>query len=75
MTFTGASIAAPYNRSLAISLPNLKIADADAPITQGIITKTVNFTCLGCSAAPTGMTTTLPFEVDVINRQSVNVLA
>ncbi|GAB4486017.1 MAG: hypothetical protein OHK006_13200 [Thermodesulfovibrionales bacterium] len=76
MTFTGGLIASTYYRTFKISLPNLKFAGVDLPIEQGILKHPVEFNCLACDAAPTGMSgITLPFQIDVINRQSTNVLA
>jgi len=75
ITFTGAVIESPYNRQFKIEFPNLKFAKVDAPVKQGIIDHPVEFNVLGADAAPAGMTTTKPFEITVINRQSANVLA
>jgi len=75
ITFTGAEIAAPYNRSFKIDLPNLKLSSVEAPVDTGIIKHPVEFNMLGAAAAPAGMSTTKPFEITVINRQSANVLA
>jgi Phage tail tube protein len=76
MTFTGGLIEGAYYRTFTITLPNLKIANVDAPVNQGIIKHPLEFVCLGCSAAPTGMTgITLPFQVDVINQETADVLA
>ncbi|MEW6115668.1 MAG: phage tail tube protein [Nitrospirota bacterium] len=75
ITFTGAMIANPYYRTVKIELPNLKFANVDAPTETGTIKHPVEFNCLGCAAAPTGMTTTKPFLITAINRQSADVLA
>lgn len=76
ITFTGGLIASTYYRTFKISLPNLKYANVDLPIEKGILKHPVEFHVLGCAAAPAGMTNiTKPFQIDVINRQSTNVLA
>ena len=76
ITFTGGLIATTYYRTFKLSMPNLKYANVDLPIVQGIMTHPLEFIALGCSAAPTGMTgITNPFQIDVINRQVTDVLA
>lgn len=76
ITFTGAQIQSPYNRSWFFELPNLKFKKASAPTQTGIIGETCEFDVLGCSVAPTGMTgLTLPLRATVINQLSTNVLA
>lgn len=76
IVFTGGLIADTYYRTFKMEFPNLHIKDADAPVVQGIIKQTVDFDCLGCAAAPTGMAAiTKPFKVSVINQQTANVLA
>ncbi len=76
MTFTGAQIASPYNRSFQLQFPNMKIANVELPMSAGILKHPLEFQCLGTSTAPAGMTgVTQPFGINVINRESVNVLA
>ncbi len=76
IVFTGALIAGAFFRRFTIELPNLKYASVDAPTEVGRIKHPVEFNCLGCATAPTGMTgITRPFQVTVINRQTANVLA
>ncbi len=76
MTFTGATIEGAYKRTFTLSFPNLKIAGAELPITEGILRHPVKFVCLGCDVAPSGMAgVTKPFQVDLVNRQSADVLA
>ncbi len=77
MTFTGGNIAGTYNRSLAISLPNLKISNVELPMSAGILKHPLEFQCLSAQGGtpPAGMTVTQPFEVDVVNRMSTDVLA
>jgi hypothetical protein len=76
IVFTGAQIQSPYNRSFKLSFPNLAIAGAELPIEKGILKAPLEFNCLACDSAPSGMTgVTLPFQADVVNRQSANVLA
>jgi hypothetical protein len=76
MVFTGALIQSTYYRKWTFEFPNLKIKKASAPTKAGMLDETVEFDCLGCSAAPTGMTgLTLPFRATVINTLVTNVLA
>lgn len=76
MIFTGTQIEAPYSRQFMLQLPNLKFANVELPIEQGILRHPVELNCLGCESAPAGMTgVTGPFQMDVINRQSSDVLA
>jgi hypothetical protein len=76
MTFEGGLIDVNYKRTFKLSFPNLMYAGVDLPIEQGILKHPLEFNCLGADAAPAGMTgITLPFQVDVTNRQSGDVLA
>jgi hypothetical protein len=76
MVFTGGEIETPYNREFKLQFPNLAFKSVDLPVEKGILKHPVEFNCLGCDSAPTGMTgITLPFQVDVINRQTTDVLA
>jgi|Deesub1362A_J573_1020465.scaffolds.fasta_scaffold00740_17 hypothetical protein len=75
MTFTGALIEDTYHRTFRIEFPNLKYANVNLPIEQGILKHPVEFDCLACDTAPSGMTATKPFLIEVINRQSADVLA
>jgi hypothetical protein len=76
MTFIGSQIESPYNREFKVRFPNLKFSNVDLPMEQGILRHPVELNCLGCESAPAGMSgITLPFQVDIINRQSVDVLA
>lgn len=76
MVFTGAEIESPYNREFKVQFPNLKIASAELPVQRGILRHPVRFQCLACSTAPSGMSgITEPFRIDVINRQTADVLA
>ncbi len=75
MTFTGANIASTYNRSAQIMFPNLKIANVELPISAGILKHPLEFQCLSAASAPTGMTVTQPFGIDVVNREATDVLA
>ncbi len=75
MTFTGGNIASTYNRSFKISLPNMKISNVELPMAAGILKHPLEFQCLGTPTAPAGMTVTNPFEIDVVNQMSTNVLA
>lgn len=75
MTWTGANIASTYNRSFQIEFPNLKISNVDLPIKKGILKHPVEFQALSAGVAPAGMSgVTEPFQVNVVNQQSTNVL-
>ncbi|MDA8168678.1 MAG: phage tail tube protein [Nitrospiraceae bacterium] len=73
--FTGAQIAAPYNRFMRLQLPNLKFSQVELPMERGILKSPVEFVCLGCDTAPAGMAgITMPFQIDLMNRQGTDVL-
>jgi len=67
--FRGGLIGGTYYRQMKFSLPNMLINDADAtPGGPGRIPAKLTFDCMGCDAAPSGMTGILkPFQVDGIN--------
>ena len=76
MVFTGQEITTPYNRSSSLLFPNLVIKNAGAPQEEGAIKHSLEFECLATEAAPAGMTGILnPFQWDVINTKSADVLA
>jgi hypothetical protein len=63
ITFTGAG-----SRSFKLQFPNLKFASVDLPIEAGILKHPVEFNCLSCAVAPTGMTgVTKPFRATLVN--------
>jgi hypothetical protein len=75
IVFTGALIEDTYYRTFKLSFPNLKYSSVELPMEQGILKHPVEFNCLGCDLAPPGMAgITEPFRIDVINRQSADVL-
>jgi hypothetical protein len=76
ITFTGAEIEPGVNREFKITLPQLSIANVDAPVVDGIIEEPLVMNCLEADTAPAGMTgITKPFQIDVLNEQSTDVLA
>lgn len=76
MLFTGAEIESPYSREFRLLFPNLKISSAELPVERGILRHPLEFICLSCDTAPSGMSgVTKPFQLDVINRRSADVLA
>lgn len=76
ITFTGAEIVSPYNRSFQLQFPALQLSSVELPMSKGILKHPLQFNCLGALAAPAGMTgVTKPFQVNVTNRQSTDVLA
>jgi len=75
IVFTGALIEGSYYRTMKLQFPNLKLSNVELPIEKGILKHPLEFECLACDSAPSGMTgITKPFQIDVINRQSANVL-
>ena len=63
LVFTGVG-----SRQFKLEFPNLKIASVDLPIEQGILKHPLEFDCLACDTAPTGMTgITKPFRATLIN--------
>lgn len=76
MTFEGAVIDTGYKRTFKLQLPNLRYRDVELPLEQGVLGHRVEFDCLGTDSAPPGMAgITGPFQADVTNRQSTDVLA
>jgi len=75
IVFTGGLIEGAYYRTFKLRFPNLVLANVELPIEKGILKHPLEFECLACDSAPSGMTgITKPFQIDVINRQSANVL-
>jgi len=75
ITFTGALIESTYYRTFKIELPSLKYTAVNTPTVEGIIPEEAEFECLACDAAPTGMTATQPFGVEIINERTTDLLA
>jgi hypothetical protein len=76
MTFEGSIIDVNYKRKFRLQLPNLKYAGVELPVEKGILKHPVEFNCLGADTAPAGMAgITRPFQADVTNRQTADVLA
>ena len=75
--FTGALISGAYYYGLNLHFPNLKCLNAPAAVTgPGKIVHPLEFDCLGCDSAPTGMTSlTVPFKVEIQNIYVTNLLA
>lgn len=74
--FKGPVISGEHSYSFKVSLPNLRITDADAtPTGPGRIPARVTFDVLGAAEAPTGMTCTEPFEIEVVNTRTTAPLA
>lgn len=75
IALTGTTIESSYKRTLKIMLPNLAYKGAELPMRRGVLEHPVEFNCLSCASAPAGMSNvTMPFQIDVINRQSGDVL-
>jgi hypothetical protein len=76
ITFTGNLIASTFYRTFKLQFPNMKISNVEDATENGIIPEEVEFKCLACATAPTGMTGIVkPFLLSVINQKSTNVLA
>lgn len=76
MVFTGGLIEDTYYRTFRLQMPHLAYASVGLPIEQGILKHPVEFNALAADTAPLGMTgITRPFQVDVVNRQSADILA
>jgi hypothetical protein len=76
IVFTGATIEGAYDREFTLQFPNLAYMKTDAPQAAGILNHVLEFDCLGALVAPTGMTgITKPFQVDVQNQETADVLA
>ncbi|MBI4822666.1 MAG: hypothetical protein HY805_00320 [Nitrospirae bacterium] len=76
IVFTGSLIEATYYRTFKLQFPHLALLNAEAVTDKGQVKHPLEFECLATPTAPTGMTGILkPFQVDVINRQSSNVLS
>lgn len=75
ITFTGALIEAPYNREFQLRFPNLSLTNAESAIEEGIIKEPLEFSVLAVDVAPTGMTITRPFKINLINTETADVLA
>ncbi len=73
---TGGLIEGAYYRKFTINFPALQYVDVAKPYEEGIIPWDAEFICREAAAAPAGMTgITLPFQVDVINQKTTDVLA
>ncbi len=76
IVFTGALIESTYNREFKLRFPHLALVNAEAATAEGQIVHPLEFSCLATDTAPSGMTGILkPFEADVINKRSTDVLA
>ncbi len=75
MVFTGGLIEDTYYREFKVSLPHLIYKDVDLPMERGALRHTLEFACLATDSAPSGMSGVLdPFQVDVVNTRSTDVL-
>jgi hypothetical protein len=75
IAFTGSLIGETYYRSFKLSFPNLAYKEVDLPIERGPLKHPLEFVSLATSLAPAGMSGVLtPFQVDVVNSQSADVL-
>jgi len=75
ITFTGPEIESGVDYTFVISIPYAKFSDIKTPTAEGIIGEELSFVLHEASAAPTGMSSTEPFYIDVQNTQSTDVLA
>jgi len=76
MTFTGALISGSYYYSLAIICPHLMVETSEEQISgPDKIPNPVTLRLLTAAAAPTGMSYTQPFTIELINLQTTDPLA
>lgn len=75
IVFTGSLIESPYYRTFKLELPSLKYNAVHTPTAEGIIPQEVEMECLAVTAAPSGMTATAPFGVEIINTRTTDLLA
>ena len=74
-TAQGALIEDTYYRSFLLSFPHLVYKDVDLPMERGALRHPLEFACLATESAPSGMSGILdPFQVDVVNTRSTDVL-
>ncbi len=75
MAFTGALIEGTYYRSFTLSFPNLLYKDVELPVERGPLKHPLEFACMATGSAPSGMSGVVtPFQVDVVNTRSTDVL-
>lgn len=76
IVFTGKLIEDTYYRTFNLQFPHLALLNAEAATSRGIVEHPLEFDCLATDTAPTGMAgITKPFQLDVTNRQTADVLA
>lgn len=75
--FTGGLISGAYYYGLNFYFANLKCVNAEAAVDgAGKIIHPLEFDCLGCDSAPTGMTgLTVPFKAEIQNLLTTDILA
>lgn len=74
--FQGPLIADTYYYTFKLSMPHVKVNNPAAPVSgAGKIPFSVSFDILAAQAAPTGMTHTTPFQIDVTNLRTTDPLA
>ena len=75
MAFTGALIEDTYYRGFSLSFPRLMYKDVELPMERGPLRHPLEFACLATDSARAGMDGVLdPFQVDVVNTHSADVL-
>jgi len=76
ITFTGPLIEDTYYYTFKISCPHVKVNNPAAAVSgAGKIPFSVDLDLLAAVSAPTGMSHTTPFQIDVINKRTTNPLA
>ena len=76
VTFTGALISGSYYYSLAMFCPHAMLETSEQQVSgPGKIPNPVTLRLLTASAAPTGMSYTQPFTIEMINLQTTDSLA
>ena len=76
ITWTGKEIETGSNYMFALSFPHVKIDNPEAPVSgAGKIPFNMNCKVMAATSAPTGMTHTTPFQIDVVNKRTTDPLA
>lgn len=76
ITFQGKLIEAGQYYQFKIPFPHVKVDNPEAPVSgPGKIPFSLSFQILAATAAPTGMTHTTPFQIEVVNKCTTDPLA
>lgn len=76
LTFLGTYINSTTQRSITAKMPALHVSKFDAPVSgHGQVRPVVTFKGFMAAAAPSGMSSTDPLQITIINAQSTSLLA